>query len=197
MQRDSLRTIGTALLVAVLGMATLAGAAKKTAVTKPFKVTGGGVAPEGLRPPGEVTTHLIDGTATHLGHHTGEGDFDIFTLVPTSPTTLEGTFGSHDPCVFVAANGDELVCYYGRTDKGAAEVGTFEITVVGGTPEAPLVEAFFIAEFVVQPDLSTGRFDGATGSWTMFAQTEPFILGSSDPVDYTWEGEGTLTLPKE
>jgi hypothetical protein len=182
-------------LIAILGMATLAGAAKKTSVTKPFKVTGGGIAPEGLRPPGEVTTHLIDGTATHLGHHTGEGNFDIYSLAPTSPSTLEGTFGSHDSCVFEAANGDELVCYYGRTDKGAADVGTFTINVLDLTPEGPLVEAFFIAEFVVQPE-STGRFAGASGSWIMYAQTEPFILGSSDPVAYTWVGEGSLTLPK-
>lgn len=165
-------------------------------VTKPFKVSGGGVAPEGLRPPGEVTTHLIDGTATHLGHHTGVGTFDIFTLAPTSPTTLAGTFGSNEACVFVAANGDELVCYYGRPDKGAAAVGTFEITVVGVTEGGdPIVEALFIAQFVVQPE-STGRFAGASGTWIMFAQTEPFVLGSSDPVGYTWEGEGTLSIPK-
>jgi hypothetical protein len=31
----------------------------------------------------------------------------------------------------------------------------------------------------------------------MDAQTAPFILGSEEPVDYAWEGEGTLTLPKE
>lgn len=179
----------------VFGMATMANAGK-TEVTKPFKVVGGGVAPEGLRPPGEVTTHLIDGTATHLGHHMGVGTFDIYTLAPTSPTTLAGTFGSHDPCVFVAANGDELVCYYGRTDKGAADVGEFEITVVGLTEDgAPIVVALFIAEFVVQPE-STGRFAGASGNWIMYAQTEPFILGSSDPVAYTWEGEGTISIPK-
>jgi hypothetical protein len=196
MRHTSLRTLAAAALVALLGMATLTSAGGKTEVTKPFKITGGGVAPEGLRPPGEVTTHLIDGNATHLGHHTGVGNFDIFSLAPTSPTTLEGTFGSHDPCVFVAANGDELVCYYGRTDKGAEAVGTFTLTVVGVTDGgAPIVEALFIAEFVPQPE-STGRFAGASGSWIMYAQTEPFVLGSDDPVAYAWEGEGTLTLPK-
>src|SRR5215467_4373253 len=104
------------------GIATWATAAMPTGVTRPFKIKGGGIAPEGLRPPGEVTTHLIDGTATYLGRHTGEGSFDILSL---DFTTFEGTFASHDPCVFVAANGDELVTYYGRTDKGAAAVGTF------------------------------------------------------------------------
>lgn len=163
-------------------------------VTKPFKVKGGGIAPEGLRPPGEVTTHLIDGTATHLGHHTGEGNFDIYTFDFTSPTTLGGTFGSHDPCVFIAANGDELVTYYGRTDKGADDVGEFELTILDITEDGILVEALFIAQFVVQPE-STGKFAGASGTWIMYARTGPFILGSSEPLDYTWEGEGTLTTP--
>ena len=185
---------GVLAAVSALAITTLADAGK-TEVTKPFKIKGGGVAPEGLAPPGEVTTHLIEGTATHLGHHTGEASFDIFSLAPTSATTLGGTFGSHDPCVFVAANGDELVCYYGLPGKGAADFGTFEITILDVTAEGLLVDAFFIAEFVVQPE-STGRFAGASGNWIMYAQTEPFILGSQDPVVYSWEGEGTLSIPK-
>ena len=176
----------------VCGIATLAGTARPTEVTRPFKIKGGGIAPEGLRPPGEVTTHLINGTATQLGHHTGEGSFDIFSFNP-SATGFEGTFASHDPCVFVAANGDELVTFYGRTDKGAAAVGTFVITVLDVTSEGLLVEAEFHAEFVVQPE-STGRFAGASGSWFMIANTEPFILGSNDPVAYTWHGESSITF---
>jgi hypothetical protein len=194
MTRASRQRVLAIALVAVLGIATLA-VAGKTEVTKPFKVTGGGIAPEGLRPPGEVTTHLIDGTATHLGHHTGEGSFEILSLAPTSPTTLEGTFQSYDPCVFIAANGDELVTYYGRTDKGAPQVGTFVITILDVTSEGLLVEAEFHATFVVQPE-STGRFAGASGNWFMIANTDPFILGSDEPTAYTWDGEGTLTLPK-
>lgn len=31
----------------------------------------------------------------------------------------------------------------------------------------------------------------------MIANTEPFVLGSSDPVGYRWEGEGTLAFPKK
>ena len=182
-------------LIVFAALCALATSQAHAQVTKPFKVKGGGVAPEGLRPPGEVTTHLIDGTATHLGRHTGDASFDIYSLAPMSPTTLGGTFGSHDPCVFVAANGDELVCYYGRPDEGAADFGTFEITILDITAEGFLVDAFFIAEFVVQPE-STGRFAGATGSWIMYAQTEPFVLSSDDPVAYTWEGDGILTLPK-
>src|SRR5262249_9854584 len=129
-----------------------------------------------------LTTHSIDGTATQLGRHTGQGSFDILSL---DLTTFEGTFASHDACVFVAANGDELVTYYGRTDKGADDVGTFVITVLGSTSDGNLiVQAEFFAEFVVQPE-STGRFAGASGSWFMIANTEPFILFTSDPVAYT------------
>jgi hypothetical protein len=174
------------------GIATLASTARPTEVTRPFKIKGGGIAPEGLRPPGEVTNHLIDGTATQLGHHTGEGNFDIFSFI-SSATGFEGTFASHDPCVFVAANGDELVTYYGRTDKGADDVGTFVITILDITSEGLLVEVEFHAEFVVQPE-STGRFAGASGSWFMIANTEPFILGADDPVAYTWHGESSITL---
>lgn len=188
----------SAVLVALAVLVAPRGAALAKAA-KPFKITGGGVAPEGLRPPGETTTHLIEGHATHLGKHSGIGTFDIDTFVPDDPflpTSISGTFASADPCVFVAANGDQLVCYYGRTDKGASEIGTFKLTVVGVTEDLQLiVEALFIAEFVPQPELSTGRFAGTTGGWIMYATTEPFVLGSSDPVDYAWEGQGSLTFP--
>ena len=42
--------------------------------------------------------------------------------------------------------------------------------------------------------LSTGKFEGVTGSWTMFANSEPFVLGSNDPVYYVWKGDGSLTF---
>ncbi len=94
-----------------------------------------------------------------------------------------GEFGSGDPFVFVAANGDELVCHYGRTDKGASEPGTFELTIVGLTgTECRSSRRTFIAEFVPQPEC-TGKFAGVTGSWIMYAQTDPFVLGSSDPLN--------------
>jgi hypothetical protein len=197
MQRVSRSNVFAQAVIVAMAMLALTGRDVAAAVTKPFKVTGGGVAPDGLRPPGETTTHVFEGQATELGRHSGSGDFDIFSLAPDSPTSLAGTFASADPCVFEAANGDELVCYYGRTDKGASGIGTFEITFLGVTTGGDLiVEAEFIAEFVVQPVLSTGRFAGATGNWIMYATTAPFILGSSDPVEYSWEGEGTLTFPK-
>jgi hypothetical protein len=98
--------------------------------------------------------------------------------------------------VFTAANGDQLVSWYSRTDHGASEPGTFELTILGVTDDGALiVQANFISEFVVVPDASTGRFAGVTGSWIMYAQSDPFVLGSEDPANYSWEGEGELTFP--
>jgi hypothetical protein len=59
-----------------------------------------------------------------------------------------------------------------------------------------VVEAAWMAEFVPVPEASTGKFAGVTGSWIMYAYSEPFLLGSDDPDDYSGEGEGTLTFPE-
>ena len=37
--------------------------------------------------------------------------------------------------------------------------------------------------------------DGAEAG-ERYAFSEPFLLGSNDPVNYWWEGEGTLTFRK-
>jgi hypothetical protein len=185
-----------AALVAVLALA----GAPAHAQTKPFKVSGEGVGPEGLPLPGEGTGfHWIVGEATHLGRHYGEGTVQTDSAAFDPETgKITGEFGSGSPFVFEAANGDKLVTYYGRTDFGASTPGTFELTIVGVTENGDLiVEALWIAEFVVQPELSTGRFAGATGSWVMIAWSEPFVLGSDDPVYYGWEGEGEITFQKE
>jgi hypothetical protein len=167
---------------------------------KPFKITGSGVALTGLPLPGQdPREHTIVGNATHLGRYTGDGFVrtDTFPVPNPATGTLDGEFGGGSPYVFVAANGDKLVAWYGRTDHGAAVPGTYALTVVGGTAEDPIVIAEFIAEFVVQPALSTGKFAGVTGSWIMFAKTEPFHLLAEDPAGYSWEGEGELTFPKK
>jgi len=184
-------------LLALVAFGTLAVTAQ--AQVKPFKITGGGIAPTGLPLPGqEGRHHLSVGNATHLGKYTGDGTVatDSAEFDPETGT-IKGEFGSGSPYTFVGANGDKLVCVYGRTAFGAAEPGTFELTIVGATEGGDLiVTAAFIAEFVVQPE-STGKFAGVTGSWIMFAFTEPFVLGSSDPIEYSWEGEGELTFPKK
>jgi hypothetical protein len=172
---------------------------KAQAQVKPFKVTGEGVAPFGLPLPGQdARPHSIVGNATHLGRHTGEGTVKTDSAV-FDPATgrIIGEFGSGAPFVFTGANGDELVCYYGRTDFGASKPGTFELTILDVLADGSLVvEALFIAEFVPQRDECTGMFAGVTGSWVMYATTEPFVLGSDDPINYSWQGQGSLTFEK-
>lgn len=191
------KRIATAL-IAVAAIVALARSDAQAQVSKPFKIRGSGVGPEGLPLPGQdPRPHWIVGNATELGRHTGEGSVRTDSAAFNPETgTIQGEFGSGDPFVFVAANGDKLVCHYGRTDKGASQPGTFELTIVDITDDGFLVvTAQWIAEFVPQPE-STGRFAGATGGWIMYAWSEPFVLGATDPVAYSWEGKGSLTFPK-
>jgi hypothetical protein len=189
--------LGIAALVAVTALAVAA-----EAQVKPFKITGSGTALTGLPLPGQdPRDHDIVGNATHLGRYTGIGSVQTESAAPNPQTgTIQGKFGSGSVYTFVAANGDKLVTIYGRDEDGVEgeAIGDFELTPVGVTEDGDLiVTAAFIADFVVQPELSTGKFSGVTGSWTMYAFTEPFVLGSMDPAGYRWEGEGELTFPKK
>ena len=164
---------------------------------KHFKITGEGVAPLGLPLPGQPARHhTSEGHASHLGEYTGDGTVQTDSAVFNPATgTFTGEFGSGSPYVFTGENGAKLVCEYGRTAFGAKKPGTFELTIVGQTADGHLiVTAHFIAEFVPQSELCTGKFEGVTGSWIMYAWTEPFVLGSSDPINYSWKGEGSLTF---
>jgi hypothetical protein len=167
------------------------------AQVKPFKVVGAGVGPVGLPLPGQdPRPHWAIGTATGLGKYYGEGSVETLTA-DFDPATgiFTGTFGSGSPFEFEGANGDVLSCDYGHFDKatGEAKVGTFTLKPTGEPGE---YVAFWVADFTPTAD-STGKFRGVTGGWTMYAQSEPFILGSSDPVAYSWKGSGTLTFPKK
>jgi hypothetical protein len=184
-------------LIAGLGLATAPAHAQ---VVKPFKIKGSGEGPTGLPLPGQPPRlHWIVGEATHLGRHYGEGPVRTDSAVPDfDHGVITGKFGSGDhPFVFTGANGDRLVTWYGRTDHGASEPGSFTLTILGATPDGALiVEAAWVAEFVAVPEDSTGKFAGVSGSWIMYAFSEPFVLGSDDPVAYSWEGEGSLTFRK-
>jgi hypothetical protein len=53
--------------------------------------------------------------------------------------------------------------------------------------------AVFTAEFNPVLKKCTGRFTKVIdGSFIMVAVTEPFVLGATDPVAYTWQGKGWL-----
>ena len=168
-------------------------------IVQPFKICGSGVGPAGLPLPGQpARPHWVVGTATHLGHHYGEGTVQTLSVDPVSPPgTITGRFGSGSPFVFTGANGEKLVCDYGDQPDSDAS-GTFKLTildVLGTWPDGSpilLVKALWIADFVVNPSLSTGKFAGANGSWVMYARSEPFVLGSDGPVLFRWHGEGKL-----
>jgi hypothetical protein len=185
--------------LAALTLLLAAGTAPAQVV--PFAVVGAGAGPDGLPLPGQPAgSHWAVGAATGLGVYFGEGSVQTDSAMPdpTNPAQIVGQFGSGSPFVFAGLTGDKLVCWYGRTDHGAKAPGTFTLTILGATAEgAPIVEALWVAEFVVQPKESTGRFAGATGSWVMYARSAPFVLGSDDPVYYAWEGTGSLTLKKK
>jgi hypothetical protein len=152
---------------------------------KPFKVRGGGVADYVPVTPGDAVFHWAVGQATELGQYYGEGKVQLDQF--TSPSTAE--FSSAEPFVFTAANGDKLAFTYGKTDNVAAEPGQVELFYVGDG----LFVTVWVAEFNPVPELCTGRFSKViAGSFIMVAVTEPFVLGATDPVAYTWEGEGWL-----
>ncbi len=169
------------------------------AQVKPFKIIGAGVGPKGLPLPGQPPRpHWAVGVGTHLGTYYGNGEVETDSAVPQPDGTITGEFGAGAPFVFAGTNRDKLVCWYGRADHGASQPGTFVLTILEVRADGSLVvEAAWIAEFVAVPDASTGKFAGVTGSWVMYAYSEPFVLGSSDPVGYWWEGQGTLTFPKK
>jgi hypothetical protein len=78
---------------------------------KPFKISGEGIAPDGLSLPGDdPRSHWIVGEAIHLGRHYGEGSVQTFTAIPGPEAgQITGEFGSGSAFTFVGANGDELV----------------------------------------------------------------------------------------
>jgi len=173
-------------LAVVLTVATLPADAQ----VKPFKISGAGIAPQGLSMnPADASPHCAVGVATHLGKYYGEGFLKITGPGPNL-NPLQASFSSAPEFTFAAANGDLLVCTYGKGGTGLATL----------TPVGKCFTARFVAEFNPDPTKSTGRFKGVTGSWIMIAQSGPFTFVSptnTSPFAYSWHGEGTLTFPKK
>jgi hypothetical protein len=164
------------------------------AQVKPFRVSGGGPAPEGFSIFGADSPHSATGRATFLGRYSG--DDGIAIALSFDPATGSGTFkGSF---TFVAANGDKLACTYGDPDNGAEQVGEFQVYDVGGGN----VKVVYVAEFNPIVEKCTGRFKHVVdGSFLMIAMTDAFPLqidadGFTPPFNYTWEGEGWLKFKK-
>jgi hypothetical protein len=173
----------------VLVALVLASSQARAQVVKAFKVTGAGTADYVPIVPLVPVSHTATGVGTELGKYHGSGEVQLLGF--TGPTTAN--FDSGVPIVFVAANGDKLVCTYGDTTNGAAAPG--QVTLYP-TPDG-LVVAVWVAEFNPLLDQCTGRFANLiAGSFIMLAVTEPFVLGAFDPVGYAWAGDGTLTFKK-
>jgi hypothetical protein len=178
------RKLHVALVVAILALTSH----RAEAQAKPFKLTGGGIASAFPLAPGIPETHNAVGTATGLGAYYAEGAFELLT--PPSDT-LSAEFSSAEPCVFTAANGDQLAFTYGDTSNGAAEPGQVQLY--------PVADGLFVAVFVAEfnPDLEncTGRFAKLTGgSVIVTAVSDPFdpFNQPAEGIGYTWSGQGTL-----
>lgn len=161
------------------------------AQVQPFRVNGSGdTFGEGLSVVGEPGIHNAAGFGISLGQYTG--DEGIFQSLSFDPATGSGTFrGSF---VFVASNGDRLVCTYGDVDNGAAAPGDyFAVPAENG-----LAQIVFCAEFNPLVTECTGRYRNLVGgSVQMLAMTAPFLLvidenGKTPPFEYSWEGSGYL-----
>jgi hypothetical protein len=191
-RRNRWTVAAMAALVASLAVACNTAEAQ----TKPFKIVGAGIAPDGFPFPGSSAPHWAVGAGTFLGFYDGLGAVqnDSIEFLPNGDAT--GTFESDGPFVFKGADGDKLAVYYGNPDYGPQ--GTYDLVYLGG-PVGPggTYMAFFVAEFVPYDPDCTGKFKGVSGGWTMYATTEPFVLGATDPIAYEWEGKGSLTFPRK
>jgi hypothetical protein len=179
--------------LAALVVSLVVGGATARAREKPFHIVGAGIGPVGLPLPGQdPQPHWAIGEATHLGKYSGEGSVrtNTATFNPDNGH-FTGEFESGEPFVFEGANGDVLACDYGHV---ADNPGTFELVP---TAEPGVYVAFWVAEFVPVDSLCTGKFKGVTGSWTMYAMSAPFVLGSEDPIAYVWEGRGKLNFARK
>jgi hypothetical protein len=158
----------------------------------PFNIKGGGAAPSGLNLIGVPAGHNATGTANQLGKYTG--DEGIAQVLTFNPVTGSGTF--HGSFVFVAANGDRLVCDYGGPGTTLGEPGTFG--VIDANAEGIVVQ--FFATFTPRLAECTGKYAKLNGgSFFMVATSSRFPLVISDtgftpPFDYTWVGRGGLSF---
>jgi len=164
---------------------------------KPFKVTGSGNAPEGLSLNlGNASPYTMSGTATHLGKYSGFG-IAYVTAFDSGPfldgAALSGSFSGG--FVFVAANGDRLVCEH---------PGTFAVYPDGEGRWYAIFDAIFTPTSLTIDGTtyeSTGRFLDVDGGFRMIATTESFDIDLENFVtsefDLSWVGDGWLDFPQE
>lgn len=167
------------------------------AQVKPFQVKGEGNAPEGLSLiPFDAGPYTVSGTATHLGAYSG---FGIAYLTTDDPGPIPPGAALHASFsggfVFVAANGDRLVCQH---------PGTVAVYPDGAGRFYAVFDAIFTpASLTIDGTTytSTGKFKNVGGSFRMIATTESFDIDFDNFVtsefDFSWIGEGKLNFPKK
>ena len=188
------------LAVALTTLVVFVAVACSTAAAdvKDFKITGGGLVDFVPLPGQDSQYHFAVGEATHVGRYFGEGYFHSIRFLSETTVLFKSSddAGNDAPFVITAADGSKLALNYGHTllPEATERGGIVEVFIVGGTPEAPIVFAVFLAEFTPQLDACTGRFKKVIGgSFIMLAISEEFVLGSKEPkVWYDWDGVGTI-----
>jgi hypothetical protein len=124
-------------MLALLSLAGPAAAGQRV----PFKATVQGISTRTLLDSPFVLDEIeMSGTASHLG----QVDVLITATVNLTTRTAVGTYE------FVAANGDVLVANFTGSSAPTSTPGVILITELG----------------TIDPDASTGRFAGATGTFT-------------------------------
>jgi hypothetical protein len=193
-QRETRSLIRNSLIATLATWALFTIQTRTEAQTRSFTISGAGLATRGLPLPGEAPRpHWSLGVGTRLGGYFGNETIQTDWATFNSDGSISGEFGSGSPYIFTAATGDKLAVYYGRTDYGAESPGTFQLVPVPALGPGWFI-GYFIAEFVPYDPLCTGVFAGVTGGWTMYAVSAPFLLGSSQPTEYSWSGTGQLTF---
>ena len=183
-------------LIALVAVLTLA-FPRAEAQFKPFKVKGVGNAPEGLSLiPFDANPYTFTGTATHLGKYSGFGIAYVTTDDPgplPPGAAFNGSFSGG--YVFVAANGDRLVCKH---------PGTFAVYPDGEGRFYAIFDAIFTPDSLTigaTTYQSTGKFTNVAGSFGMTATTGSFDIDFGNAVtsafDVSWVGEGSLDFPKK
>ncbi|MEQ9407109.1 MAG: hypothetical protein RIK87_05260 [Fuerstiella sp.] len=182
-------------LIALVAIFTLP-CPRAEAQVKPFKIKGGGNAPEGLSLiPFDAGPYTNSGTATHLGRYTGFGIAFVTTDDPgplPAGAVFNGSFSGG--FVFEAANGHSLVCEH---------PGTFAVYPDGEGQFYAIFDANFIPASLTIGETtfeSTGKFTNVSGSFRMIATTEPFDIDIENFVtsafDFSWVGKGSLDFAK-
>lgn len=169
---------------------------------KPLKINGSGVIlGDVLFAPNASAPHIATGRGTAgLGRYHGIGVVQV-----NDPAT--GEFSSAVPFEFMKnGNGDILAMHYGRTDpeSGASPPAESPGIVMLLPGDKGMFIAVWLAEFNPVPSACTGKFERVvSGSLTMLAVTDSFVLGDPKGVPfipagtgYSWEGEGKIEFQR-